>query len=42
MKAIIINEYGDESVVISTDVERPIPRARKGYFSQKPESRKIK
>jgi NADPH:quinone reductase-like Zn-dependent oxidoreductase len=27
MKAIIINEYGDESVVNYTDVERPSPNS---------------
>jgi hypothetical protein len=35
MRAVIINEYGDESVVISTDVERPIPEGEKRLFFTK-------
>lgn len=27
MKAVVINEYGDESILEYTDVERPEPKA---------------
>jgi hypothetical protein len=35
MRAVIINEYGDESVVIYTDVERPIPKGEKRFIFTK-------
>jgi hypothetical protein len=35
IRAVIINEYGDENIVISTDVERPISEGEKRLFFTK-------